>query len=154
MTQFYTDNGEDDGTLLQIERLYVQDGVVIENINVDVDGFPSKYNFLDDEYCDTEADLFDSGDEYVFAKLGGMAQMGEALGRGMVLAMSIWSDDSDEGMLWLDGNTGDVSIPGNLRGPCTADVEDADYIQENYPDAAVTFSNIRWGEIGTTYESE
>lgn len=149
VTQFYTDNGEDDGTLLQIERLYVQDGEIIENINVDIDGFPSKYNFMDDDYCDIEADVFDSGDEYVFAELGGMAQMGEALGRGMVLAMSIWN--SEDGMQWLDGNTGDVDVPGNLRGPCSAEVEEPEYIQENFPDAAVTFSNIRWGEIGTTY---
>jgi cellulose 1,4-beta-cellobiosidase len=152
VTQFYTDTGEDDGVLLEIERLYVQDGKVIENANVDIEGFPAEYNYLDDKYCDVEADVFNSGDSYVFAELGGMTQMGKALGRGMVLAMSIWSSDNG-GMLWLDGNTGDTSLPGNLRGPCTADVEDAEYIQENFPDAAVTFSNIRWGEIGTTYES-
>lgn len=150
VTQFYTDNGEDDGELLHIDRLYVQDGKVIENINVNVDDFPSEYNYMDDEYCDIEADVFNSGDSYAFADLGGMVQMGKALDRGVVLAMSIWSAD-DGGMLWLDGNTGDTSLPGNLRGPCTAEQEDAEYIQENFPDAAVIFSNIKWGEIDTTY---
>ncbi|KAK2764496.1 hypothetical protein FQN54_009191 [Arachnomyces sp. PD_36] len=150
VTQFYTEDNKDDGALLSIERLYVQNGKVIENIHVNVDGFPEEYNYLDDEYCDIEADVFNSGDGYVFAKLGGMTEMGNALGRGMVLAMSIWSADNG-GMLWLDGNTGDVSLPGNLRGPCTADQEQAEYIEENYPDAAVVFSNIKWGEIGTTF---
>jgi len=29
--------------------------------------------------------------------------MGEALGRGMVLVMSLWDDHSGSQMLWLDG---------------------------------------------------
>lgn len=95
--------------------------------------------------------MFNSGDGFVFDDLGGMKQMGEALQRGMVLVMSIWM--SDDGMLWLDGSEGDSSSPGNLRGPCTAEEEEFEFIQARFPDASVSFSNIKWGEIGTTYQS-
>ncbi|KAI4592937.1 hypothetical protein KJ359_010189 [Pestalotiopsis sp. 9143b] len=50
---------------------------------------------------------------------GGLAGMGQALGRGMVLAMSIWNDAAQQ-MAWLDADT------------------------------HVVFSNIRWGDIGST----
>lgn len=76
--------------------------------------------------------------------------MGEALGRGMVLVMSIWQD-SGSFMQWLDGQTGDVSVPGNLRGPCSTTSGQPAEIAADYPDAAVTFSDIKVGDIGTTY---
>lgn len=47
--------------------------------------------------------------------------MGEALGRGMVLVMSIW-DDHAAHMLWLDSDyptTSPVTDPGVPRGPCS-----------------------------------
>lgn len=46
--------------------------------------------------------------------------MGEALGRGMVLVMSIW-DDHEAHMLWLDSTyptDQTASDPGAKRGPC------------------------------------
>jgi cellulose 1,4-beta-cellobiosidase len=54
-------------------------------------------------------------------------------------------------MQWLDGETGDVSTPGNLRGPCGVDSGRPADVQQNNADAAVTWSNIKFGELGTTF---
>ncbi|AEO63146.1 glycoside hydrolase family 7 protein [Thermothielavioides terrestris NRRL 8126] len=71
---------------------------------------------------------------------GGLTGMGEALGRGMVLAMSIWNDAAQE-MAWLDA--------GN-NGPCASGQGSPSVIQSQHPDTHVVFSNIRWGDIGST----
>ncbi|KIH92363.1 endoglucanase [Sporothrix brasiliensis 5110] len=72
---------------------------------------------------------------------GGLPGMGEALGRGIVvLAMSIWNDGAQQ-MSWLD--------QGN-NGPCAAGQGTPSNIQSQHPDTHVVFSNIRWGDIGTT----
>ncbi|RDL36776.1 Glycoside hydrolase family 7 protein [Venustampulla echinocandica] len=71
---------------------------------------------------------------------GGLAGMGQALGRGMVLAMSIWNDAAQE-MAWLDA--------GN-NGPCQAGQGTPSVIQSQHSDTHVVFSNIRWGDVGST----
>jgi len=71
---------------------------------------------------------------------GGLVGMGQALGRGMVLAMSIWNDAA-QNMAWLDS--------GN-NGPCSAGQGSPSNIQSQHPDTHVVFSNIRWGDIGST----
>jgi cellulose 1,4-beta-cellobiosidase len=56
-------------------------------------------------------------------------------------------------MLWLDGTPdyADPNAPGGPRGPCASDSGDPKMLQEKYPDAAVVFSNIKQGEIGSTF---
>jgi cellulose 1,4-beta-cellobiosidase len=54
-------------------------------------------------------------------------------------------------MQWLDGQTGDPSVPGNLRGPCSPTSGRPADIQAHNSDAAVTWSNIKYGEIGSTF---
>ncbi|KAK3306166.1 glycoside hydrolase family 7 protein [Chaetomium strumarium] len=71
---------------------------------------------------------------------GGFTGMGEALDRGMVLAMSIWNDAAQQ-MSWLDS--------GN-NGPCASGQGSPSNIQSQHPDTHVVFSNIRWGDIGST----
>jgi len=71
---------------------------------------------------------------------GGMKGMGDALKRGMVLAMSIWNDAA-QNMAWLDQGA---------NGPCGAGQGTPGNIQSQKPDTRVIFSNIRWGDIGTT----
>lgn len=66
--------------------------------------------------------------------------MGQALGRGMTLALSIWNDVSGY-MNWLDS--------GN-SGPCSATEGNPALIIQNNPNTHVVFSNIRWGDIGST----
>lgn len=73
-------------------------------------------------------------------RLGGLATMGGALERGMVLIFSIWNSDGDF-MNWMDS--------GN-SGPCNATEGDPKLILANQPNTHVTWSNVRWGDIGST----
>jgi cellulase len=72
------------GKLLRMERRWVQDGRVIQNAVVNVEGREER-NFVNDDYCEENP-----GGTRRFTELGGMVEMGEAMSRGMVLAMSIW----------------------------------------------------------------
>lgn len=131
-TQFLTDNGKEDGTLVEIRRLYHQEGKLIKNTAIQVeDNFST--DSVSTEFCEKTASFT--------MQRGGLKAMGEAIGRGMVLVFSIWADDSGF-MNWLDAE-------GN--GPCSATEGDPKEIVKNKPDARVTFSNIRWGEVGSTY---
>lgn len=120
--------------LTEIHRLYIQDGKVFENAPVNVPDIP-EVDFMNDEYCDA------TGSER-FMDIGAMRVMGEAMSRGMVLAMSIWWDEGGF-MQWLDGDG---------AGPCNKTEGDPDNIRKIQPDSTVTFSNIKWGEIGSTFK--
>jgi cellulose 1,4-beta-cellobiosidase len=50
VTQFITSDGTAAGTLSQINRLYVQNGVVIQNSNVTIPGITS-VNSITEQYC-------------------------------------------------------------------------------------------------------
>ncbi|TVY78471.1 Exoglucanase [Lachnellula suecica] len=145
ITQFLTSNNQSTGTLTEIRRVYVQDGKVIKNANVNITGLAAT-NAETDTYCTDQKELFGAVND--FEAKGGMAQMGRALGRGMVLIFSIW-DDAGSGMQWLDGTSGTGA--GSVRGSCSATSGDAAMIQSMYPNAAVTFSNVKTGDIGSTY---
>ena len=134
VTQFPADA---DGTLTSIHRLYVQDGEVIRAEVVNKEGVPAQ-NFLDDEYCGA------MGSEK-FLDLGATAAMGDAMTRGMVLAFSIWWDEGGN-MSWLDGKA-------DGAGPCNATEGSPDTIRKVEPSPEVTFSNIRWGEINSTFSA-
>jgi len=128
VTQFFSAGNSSTGELVEIRRLYVQGGKVIQNPQA-VSG---KGNSVTEAFC---------GPSNAFAIRGGMKAMGESLSRGMVLVISIWNDPGGF-MSWLDG--------GN-NGPCDATEGDPKNIKAKVPDTSVVFSNIRWGEIGTTY---
>jgi cellulase len=123
------------GKLEAIHRLYVQDGRVIESYVVDAPGLPS-VNSMTEEFCKA------TGPES-FQRLGALQGMGEALSRGMVLALSIWWDEGGN-MNWLDSGE---------AGPCSADEGNPSNIVKVEPNPEVTFSNMRWGEIDSTYET-
>jgi cellulose 1,4-beta-cellobiosidase len=150
VTQFQTQNGTEAGDLITINRFYKQNGKFFLTPSVNITGFPSYFNWIGDDYCAAENTAFGGGANFPFKARGGMKQMGKALGRGMVLIFSIWQD-SGSFMQWLDGQTGDPSVPGNLRGPCSPTGGHPDEILKNNVDAAVTWSNIKFGEFGTTY---
>jgi cellulase len=57
--------------------------------------------------------------------------------------MSIWNDAS-QAMNWLD--------EGN-NGPCQSGQGTPSVIQSQHPNTNVIFSNIRWGDIGSTTKS-
>ncbi|KAH8598337.1 endoglucanase EG-1 [Bisporella sp. PMI_857] len=128
VTQFPADSA---GKLTQIRRLYVQDGIIIQNRGRNITG---EGVWIDDEYCAANGAAR-------FMDLGAMTAMGESLSRGMVLAMSVWWDAGGY-MHWLDS--------GNA-GPCNATEGAPDVIWSTQPDTAVVFSQIKWGEIDSTY---
>jgi cellulase len=126
VTQFPAKNG----TLQEIRRIYVQNGKVIENAMISTTGH------MNDEYCTKNGAT-------KFLSLGAMKGMGQSLDRGMVLAMSVWWDESGF-MKWLDS--------GNA-GPCNATEGDPKMIQKIEPRPTVTFSQFKWGDIGSTFKS-
>jgi cellulase len=134
VTQFITDDHTSTGTLTEIRRLYVQNGKVIQNAVAQVSaGAVAGNSSITDRFCAS----VDSG----FATRGGLETMGDALRRGMVLVFSIWNDN-DQFMNWLDS--------GNA-GPCNSTEGNPAIIEAQHPDTYVTFSNIKWGDLGSTY---
>ncbi|KAK3319408.1 cellulase, partial [Apodospora peruviana] len=130
ITQFPAVNGE----VTSIKRMYVQDGKLIESHVVDAPGLP-KVDALEDGFCSKTG-------ARRYLELGGTQGMGDAITRGMTLVFSIWWDEGG-GMRWLDSGE---------AGPCNATEGNPSIVQQIEPQPEVTFSNIRWGEIGTTYK--
>jgi len=134
--------------------LYVQDGKVIQN--GEAKNLPSGGDSITDEFCGESRETFNEA-SYGYGELGGLKTMGEAMRRGMVLSMSIWDDDFAR-MLWLDGvknsieqNESDVGVQ---RGPCAFEYgthADMMAYNEQHGPVEVTFSNIKYGAIGSTY---
>lgn len=82
-----------------------------------------------------------------------MASMGRAGATGMVLVMSLW-DDHYANMLWLDSSypTDQATTkPGVARGTCATSSGVPADVEKNSPNAQVSFSNIRFGPIGSTF---
>ncbi|KAF1838898.1 glycoside hydrolase [Decorospora gaudefroyi] len=118
-----------DGVLQAVVRKYIQDGIVIENA--------SKNITMDQAYCDAQGAT-------KFTELGGFKGMGDALARGMVLAMSIWWDEGGA-MNWLDSGA---------SGPCNATEGFPNVIRQVERRPTVKFSQIKWGEIGSTFAGQ
>lgn len=132
MTQFPADAN---GTLTGIRRLYIQDGKVIKANMIDKEGVPA-VDYATDEYCEATGATH-------FMRLGALSGFGESLSRGMVLTFSLWWDEGGF-MQWLDGAS-------QGAGPCNATEGDPKNIQLIEPAPQVTFKNIKWGEIGSTF---
>ena len=152
VTKFITTDGTDNGKLSQIQRVYVQNGKVIQNSVSNIAGI-DKTNALSDNFCKQQKSVF--GDNNQFAAKGGMSAFGDSLDKGMVLVMSIW-DDYEAQMLWLDApypTNADRSKPGVVRGTCAADSGNPKQVESQYPNSKVTFSNIKFGPLGSTYKA-
>jgi cellulose 1,4-beta-cellobiosidase len=146
VTQFITTGDE----LTEIRRIWVQNGKVIQTPNSSFQGLTA-YHSVTDKFCADAKQLF--GDKNDFATKGGLKAMGAALDRGMVLVMSLW-DDHAAHMLWLDSNyptTADASKPGIGRGTCATSSGVPKDVEEQSPNSSVTFSNIKWGDLNTTF---
>ncbi|KAJ3509247.1 hypothetical protein NMY22_g16357 [Coprinellus aureogranulatus] len=114
VTQFITDNNSTTGNLVEIRRLYVQDGKVIPNSKTNFPGLIEPYDSITQKFCDDQKKAF--GDHPSFQNQGGLAAMGKSLAKGHVLVLSIW-DDHEANMLWLDSSyptDADPSKPGHL----------------------------------------
>jgi cellulose 1,4-beta-cellobiosidase len=136
ITQFVTADGTESGALTSIKRIYVQGGKTIANSESKIDGVDATNEITD-----------------AFKTLGGMSGFSTALDSPMVLSMSIW-DDHAASMNWLD-STYPVggTAPGNLRGDCAATDGDPATVEAAHPGATVTFSNIKFGPIGSTFDA-
>ncbi|KAG6847622.1 hypothetical protein C0991_001583, partial [Blastosporella zonata] len=152
VTQFISSDGTATGDLTEIRRLYVQNGVVIQNSYVNVPGITANtYNSITEPLCDAQKAAF--GDKTQFEAKGGLKQMGVAAKNGMVLVLSDW-DDHAVNMLWLDSTsttTSSVSTSGVARGTWATTSGTPTDVETNSPNASVTYSNIGFGEIGSTY---
>ncbi|KAL5333835.1 putative 1,4-beta-D-glucan cellobiohydrolase A [Aspergillus crustosus] len=146
VTQFLADGG----SLSEMKRFYVQNGEVIANSASNVAGVEG--NSITSEFCTAQKTAF--GDENIFEQHGGLANMGDAMS-AMVLILSIW-DDHYSSMQWLDSSfpvDADPSEPGIARGTCEHGAGDPDVVEAQFPGSTVTFSNIKFGPIGSTFDS-
>jgi cellulose 1,4-beta-cellobiosidase len=137
------------GDSMEIKRFYVQGGKTIPQAASAIEGVEG--NSITTKFCDAQKKVF--GDTYTFKDKGGMANMAQALAKGMVLVMSLW-DDHYSNMLWLDSTyptDKDASVPGIGRGECeTSSGVPAD-VESKSADATVIYSNIKFGPIGSTF---
>lgn len=150
VTQFVTSDNTTSGALTEIRRLYVQDGKVIQNSKVNIPGIDAG-NSISDSFCAQQKTVF--GDNNYYKTLGGTAKMGDSLGNGMVLALSVWDDYAAQ-MLWLDSSyptTADATKPGVNRGPCSTSSGKPSDVESSASNAQVTYSNIKFGPIGSTF---
>lgn len=136
----------------EIKRFYVQGGKTFATPNFSVPGIPVT-NSLTDELCVAQKTVFN--DTNSFTKLGGMKAMSQAMAKGMVLALSLW-DDNIANMLWLDSSYHpghDLASPGSLRGTCNVTSGVPKDVRAAYPTAQVVYGNIKFGDIGSTFNA-
>ncbi|KAH8807048.1 cellulose 1,4-beta-cellobiosidase precursor [Flagelloscypha sp. PMI_526] len=145
-TQFLTSDNSSSGSLVEIRRLYKQNGVVIPNSQTNITGL-SAYNSITDAYCTAQKTAF--GDQNAFQPRGGLTALGNSFKTGMVLTLSI-STDYVTRMLWLDSTypADKPSAPGAQRGECS--VFSGNPIDVEGPSPRVEYSNIKYGPIGST----
>lgn len=77
------------GLLSDIKRFYIQDGTTYEMPYSTWPGL-TDMNSLTDDQCSAAKKLFGDKDDHKVK--GGLAQLGVAMKRAMVLTMSLWTD--------------------------------------------------------------
>jgi cellulose 1,4-beta-cellobiosidase len=150
VTQFITADNTTTGTLSEIRRMYVQNGRVIQNSKVNIPTMQA-YDSITDKFCSAQKTV--SGDTNSFESRGGLSTMGNAFNQGMVLVMSVW-DDHAANMLWLDSDFpvgSNATTPGVARGSCPTTSGVPNNVESESPNASVTFSNIKFGDLGSTF---
>ncbi|CAK7237588.1 hypothetical protein SEUCBS140593_010024 [Sporothrix eucalyptigena] len=140
VTQFISADNTTTGALSEIRRMYIQNGKMISQATKSTNGTTTTLSSTATGLGTITEDFCTQNGATDFVRLGGLQGMGKSLARGMVLIFSIWDAPGDF-MTWLDSGS---------AGPCSATQGDPKIIASNNSDAAVTFSNIRWGDIGST----
>lgn len=147
VTQFHTDAN---GDLAEIRRKFVQNGKVIEHPKTTVDTMSKQFDSITDEMCDSTKTAFQDTND--FKAKGGLKKMGQSMKNGMVLVMSLW-DDHDAHMLWLDSTyPTEKTSWGGPRGTCPIGSGDPKVVEAQFPNSHVKFSDIRIGDIDSTYK--
>jgi cellulose 1,4-beta-cellobiosidase len=135
------------GKLSEIKRFYVQNGKTIPNSQSTISGVTG--NSITENYCNAQKTAF--GDTNIFKSRGGLAGMGDALAKDMVLVMSVW-DDHASNMLWLDSTfPTDSTAPGTARGTCATSSGVPADVESQSGSASVIYSNIKFGPINSTF---
>ncbi|KAK0647981.1 cellobiohydrolaseI [Cercophora newfieldiana] len=137
----------------RVYQIFVQDGKRIDTPAPEWEGLP-KESGLSDEICIKSLPVFGEENLSRYARNGGWNTHKKVLSRPMVLAMSI-STDHWAHNLWIDGvfppeGSGWDGVPGQVRGDCPLDGSEPAAVELNNPRAKVTWSNIRFGPIGST----
>jgi cellulose 1,4-beta-cellobiosidase len=149
VTQFVTTTGTASGTLNQINRFYVQNGVVIPNSFTSIPGVTAT-NSVNTNYCTQQAAAFQDTTTS-FLNKGGLPQISKSMANGMVLVLSLW-DDYFADMLWLDSTyPTNSTTAGSARGTCATTSGVPATVEAASPNAQVIYSNIRFGDIGSTF---
>jgi len=153
VTQFITDDGTDTGDLVEMRRLFVQDGKVIPNPATNWAG-AQPWDSITDPMCNEMKSVFGDFDDH--QEKGGLKVMGDSMARGHVLVMSLW-DDHDVNMLWLDSEyplDADPTSPGVSRGSCPRDSGDPNEVEEAHAKATARYFNIKYGPLGSTFPGD
>lgn len=133
-------------------QLFIQNGQVINTPTPKLSGLTQFSAAITPEFCAAYPPLFQDVDRH--GEVGGHTSLNAALRIPMVLVLSVWADHYAS-MLWLDSvfPLENPEIPGRLRGRCpTTGRGPADVIRD-HPNASVTWSNIRFGPIGSTHNT-
>lgn len=149
VTQFLTADGTANTDIVEVKRAFVQNGQFIPHVSTKISDLSEQYDSITDDMCNATKEVF--GDLNDYKNKGSMKSMSDALGRGVVLVMSLW-DDHAANMLWLDSTyPTDSTHAGAARGSCSITSGNADEVESQSPYSYVKYSNIRVGEIGSTY---
>merc|ERR1711879_1122536 len=139
-------NGQDDGTVNEVRRFYVQNGKKIETPTVTLQG--NQHDSITADFCQSWVDTTKDGTNFI--QKGGFEAVDKALEKGVVLVMSLW-DDHFANMLWLDSiYPTDSTDPTSYRGSCPTTSGVPKDIETKEAKSSVTYSNIRSGPIGST----
>jgi cellulose 1,4-beta-cellobiosidase len=149
VTQFITSDNTANTAVTEIRRFYVQNGKTIPNSQSTIPGVTG--NSITDSFCTAQKTAF--GDTNSYSAHGGMKNMDVGFDAGMVLVMSIW-DDHAASMLWLDSTypaNASATALGAARGSCATTSGMPTQVEAQSPNAQVIFSNIKFGDIGSTF---
>ncbi|GKT56113.1 exoglucanase 1 [Colletotrichum tofieldiae] len=131
----------------KVQQYFVQNGAKINMPNSTISGVSG--NAVTPDFCTSQFKAF--GDRDRFSEVGGWSKLNSAFGGKWVLVMSLW-DDHYANMLWLDSTYPPEKAGqlGSARGDCpTTSGVPAD-VESSLASATVTYSNIRFGPIGST----
>ena len=151
VTQFRTKNNTSyDDPVVEMRRIFVQNNKTFNAPSTNITGMETQYNSIKDGMCNATKEAF--GDINHWAMFGGMKQMSDSIGdTGFVLSISI-NDDPLNHMQWLDSNfPASKTTPGGPRGSCATDLGDPAMVEQTAVNAYVQISNLRFGEIGSTF---
>merc|ERR1719213_505277 len=64
VTQFITEDGSDDTDIVEVKRLFVQNGNVIEHPSTNISGMSDQYDSITDDMCDNVKQVFGDTNDY------------------------------------------------------------------------------------------